>query len=76
MRMTQRVIGLDHHPGVDFPAQRRFVPPPCAMPNGRLKPSASPPPAAAVPTMNLRREMFGSSLEIVFFMLHGLLARS
>src|SRR5262245_26318828 len=40
-----------------------------AMPNGRLNPSANPPPAAAEPTRNLRRENFGAWPENVFLTL-------
>ncbi len=39
-----------------------------SMPNGMLKPSASPPPAAAEPTMNLRRDRFVVFLRCLFFM--------
>src|SRR6266542_3733897 len=43
----------------------------CAMaepkPEGKLNPSASPPPAAAEPTMNVRRESFAALPRIVLF---------
>src|SRR3954454_23749252 len=37
-------------------------------PDGRLKPSASPPPAAAEPMTNLRRESFADLLRMILFM--------
>ena len=62
------VVGLDRDPDVDLGAGiggglRRCAP----TPNGRWKPSARPPPAAAEPTMNLRRESFAALLRMVLF---------
>ena len=61
------VVGLDQHPGIDLVFCRRLAPSTGPGPNGRLNPSASPPPAAAEPTMNLRRESFAALPRIVSF---------
>ena len=62
-----RVVGLDDDPRVELGSRAAA---PCAaavpMPNGSWKPSASPPPAAAERTMNLRRERLVPLPRILF----------
>ena len=62
------VVGLDGDPYIDFGAViggalRHAAP----KPDGRLNPSASPPPAAAEPTTNLRRESFADLSRMILF---------
>src|SRR5947207_1058478 len=69
MRITQVSSGLTTTQALTSAPAARFCASAVATPNGRLNPSANPPPAAvAVPMMKLRRESLRGLLLIVFFM--------
>src|ERR1700682_2439782 len=69
MRITQVSSGLM---ATQILTSVPFSAAPCAsagsMPNGTWNPSASPPPAAAEPTTNVRRESFAAFPRIILFM--------
>ena len=61
MRITQVSSGLTTTQALtSMPASTALFASAAPSPNGRRIPSASPPPAAAVPTMKLRRERVGT----------------